>query len=78
MSKRKPPSQRPERKMDETASAIVRQREEDKAAKAAKPGRLVSDDLKSQADRARTSAGPLKPVGMSGAPSNRRQKMGGG
>lgn len=78
MAKRKPPSQRPEKQMNETAQAIARLREQAESDKAAKAGRLVSDDLKAQAHQARNATAPVKPGGGVTTPSTRRQKSGGG
>lgn len=77
MPKRVPPSRRPEKQMDETARAIARLREKADAEKAADPGKLVSDDLKSQADLARDLTGPMKAGRGVPAPTMRRQKTGG-
>jgi hypothetical protein len=44
MSKRKPPSKRPERKLDETAKAIARVREDAKPEKPADTGQYPSEN----------------------------------
>jgi hypothetical protein len=77
MPKRKPPSRRPEKQMDETARAIARLREEADAEKAAETGKLVTDDLKSQAEHTRNLTGPMKTGRGAPAPVVRRQKTGG-
>jgi hypothetical protein len=74
MAKRKPPSQRPELKMDETALALARQREEAKLAKTPKTTRLMSDELKSQISRNATSY--RKAIGVAPSSSTKRQKKG--
>ena len=78
MPKRKPPSQRPERQMDETARAIARMREESKETKAA-------DEDRPAASKSKPAIGPSgritdrpKPGGPVVNASTKRPKMGGG
>jgi hypothetical protein len=79
ISKRKPPSQRPERKLDDMAKAIARVREEAKPEKAAEPGRLANDASKPHLAHLAKGLGPRqKPGGPAVAPSTKRPKMGGG
>jgi hypothetical protein len=78
ISKRKPPSQRPELKKDETAQAIARLREEAKAAKSSKEDRPASGAKTSKMGLAANSAGPPKAGGGAPAPSSRRRKAFGG
>lgn len=80
ISKRKPPSQRPERKLDDTARAIARVREEAKAEKApeSEPGRPSSDASKPHLAHLAKGLGPRKPGGPAVSPSTKRPKMGGG
>ena len=77
--KRKPPSQRPERQMDETAQAIARMREEARAAKSA------GEERPAATNKTRPGIGPVgkitdrpKPGGPVVNASTKRPKMGGG
>jgi hypothetical protein len=79
ISKRKPPSQRPERKLDDTAKAIARVREEAKAEKSPEPERPASDASKLRLAHLAKALGPRqKPGGPAVSPSTKRPKMGGG
>ena len=79
IAKRKPPSQRPERKLDDTAKAIARVREEAKAEKPPEPGRPASDASKPHLAHLAKALGPRqKPGGPAVSPSTKRPKMGGG
>jgi hypothetical protein len=81
IAKRKPPSQRPERKLDDTAKAIARARDEAKAEKAAESessARPASDVTKPHLARLAKGLAPTKPGGPPPAPSTKRPKMGGG
>jgi hypothetical protein len=74
LPKRKPPSQRPELKKDETAEAIALARAEAKSDKAEdeKGSRMVSDDLRSQAG---SRAGePARATKVAPAPQAKRPK----
>jgi hypothetical protein len=77
IAKRKPPSQRPERKLDETAKAIARARDEAKAEKPSEPSH-ASDASKPQLAHLAKGLGPRKPGGPVVTPSTKRPKMGGG
>jgi len=77
IAKRKPPSQRPENQMDETAQAIARLREEAKGEKADKPGRAEAQDLKSKLAHAPAGAGNRKAPQVAPQSATRRQKSGG-
>jgi hypothetical protein len=72
MSKRKPPSQRPERKLDDTAKAIARSREDAKAEKPDEPRR--SEGRTSQMGRLVKSITPRKEPGPAPSPSTKRPK----
>ncbi len=72
--KRKPPSQRPERKLDETARAIARAQEEAKAKKSSEAGRSASDETKSHTAQARKGGGPAKAVGPVAGPTGKRPR----
>ncbi len=74
ISKRKPPSQRPERKLDETALAIARLREDAKPDKSSRPDRLASDDLKVKRGLAQNVTGHPKAVGGAPSASTKRPK----
>jgi hypothetical protein len=76
ISKRKPPSQRPELKKDETALAIARMREEAKAAKPTKSDRALSAASKARMSRAGSGMG--FPSSNAAAPpaATKRQKSG--
>jgi hypothetical protein len=78
ISKRKPPSQRPERKLDDTARAIARVRDESKPEKSAEPGRAASDASKPHLAHLAKGLGPRKPGGPAVSPSTKRPKTGGG
>jgi hypothetical protein len=79
ISKRKPPSQRPERKLDDTARAIARVREEAKPEKSDEPARAASDASKPHLAHLAKALGPRqKAGGPSVTPSTKRPKMGGG
>jgi hypothetical protein len=78
IAKRKPPSQRPERKLDDTAKAIARIREEAKPEKSGEPGHAASDASKPHLAHLAKSLGPRKPGGPAITPSTKRPKMGGG
>ena len=76
--KRKPPSQRPERKLDETALAIARELEATRVAKPSESGRPASQ-------KSRPEVGPVgkiparrKSVGPAVTPSTKRKTGGGG
>ncbi|WP_435016536.1 hypothetical protein TA3x_004105 [Tundrisphaera sp. TA3] len=76
--KRKPPSQRPERQLDDTARAIQRMAQEARAAK-------DPEETKEVKPKSRPSIGPVgkitdrpKPGGPVVSPSTKRPKMGGG
>lgn len=78
ISKRKPPSQRPERKLDDTARAIARVREEAKPEKSAEPTH-ASDASKPHLAHLAKALGPRqKAGGPAVTPSTKRPKMGGG
>ena len=78
ISKRKPPSQRPERKLDDTARAIARVREEAKPEKSDEPAR-ASDASKPHLAHLAKALGPRqKAGGPAVTPSTKRPKMGGG
>ena len=73
--KRIPPSQRPERKLDDTAKAIARIRDEAKEAKAAEAERAGSENPKSFASHELgSSVGPRKGTGPAPMPSTKRPK----
>lgn len=77
ISKRKPPSQRPERKLDETARAIARAQEDAKAKKAPAEERSAANDTKSKIGGMRNALGPVKAVGPVAGPANNRPKKAG-
>ncbi len=72
MPKRKPPSQRPEMKKDETAEAIAQARAEARADKEPvdKASRMVSDDLKAGS----RGSEPAKATKVAPAPQAKRPK----
>lgn len=72
MSKRKPPSQRQERKLDDTARAIARSQEGEKAKKPDEPRR--SEGNTSHLGRLAKSLTPRKEPGPAPAPSTKRPK----
>ena len=72
--KRKPPSQRPEMKMDETASAIARLRDDAKPDKATKADRLASDASKSAMSHAVRGNDPRKANSVAPSTSTKRPK----
>lgn len=77
--KRKPPSQRPELKRDETAEAIARLREEGKAENKPEKANRLAAAAKPQASHVPTnSAGHRKSAQAAPAPTTKRQKSGGG
>jgi hypothetical protein len=78
IAKRKPPSQRPELKLDETAAAIARLREEAKAPKPSKEDRLASDETKSSLGGIQSGASLRKASALPASTATRRQKTGGG
>ncbi len=76
--KRIPPSQRPERKMDDVARAIARDVEEAKAAKAADAERAASERPKFGRDQQMgPGIGPRKSRGPTPETSTKRPKTGG-
>jgi hypothetical protein len=78
IAKRKP-SQRPERKLDDTAKAIARVREEAKAEKSPEPDRPASDASRPHLAHLAKALGPRqKAGGPVVTPSTKRPKMGGG
>ncbi|MDR3632781.1 MAG: hypothetical protein P4L84_03040 [Isosphaeraceae bacterium] len=77
ISKRKPPSKRPERKLDDTAKAIARVQEDAKAKKSAESARSGSDESKVHMSQLRKGIGPVKAVGPVAAPSTKRPKKAG-
>ena len=72
MSKRKPPSERPERQLDETARAIARSQENAKARKTDEPPRPGVSA--SRLDRLAKSIKPRKVSGPAPMPSTKRPK----
>ncbi len=78
MANRKPPSQRPELKMDETAKAIARIREDAKAVKSAESGAPALDGSKPKMRQQAQNLGPQKAGGVASSHSTKRQKSGGG
>ncbi len=76
--KRKPPSQRPERKLDETAQAIARDLDETKAAKSADAERTAPRSSKPEAGPVGKITARRKSVGPAVTPSTKRPKTGGG
>ena len=73
--KRVPPSQRPERKLDDVARAIASLVEETKAAKSADHGRASSADLQANG----SPKGITKPANAQpSVPTMKRRKTGGG
>ena len=72
--KRKPPSQRPERKLDETAQAIARDLEETKAAKAPEVGRPAPKKSKPEIGPVGKITARRKSVGPAVTPSTKRPK----
>lgn len=76
ISKRKPPSQRAEQKKDETALAIARMREEAKAEKTPKPGRLASAVTKPPITHAETGTGHRMSNAAASSVRTKRQKSG--
>ena len=71
MSKRKPPSQRAERKLDETAKAIARVRDE---AKPDKPTEQSQYNTENRAKSGSLGAGATVKKVQSNAPASKRQK----
>ena len=76
--KRKPPSQRPERQLDETAQAIARDREEARAEKSPEAGRPASAVSRPQTGPVGKITARRKSVGPAVTPSSKRPKTGGG
>jgi hypothetical protein len=76
--KRKPPSQRPERKLDETAQAIARDLEETRSAKSSEAGRPASQKSRPEAGPVGKITARRKAVGPVVTPSTKRPKTGGG
>lgn len=74
MAKRKPPSQRPERVMDETAKAIAREREEAKGEKLDGPAKLAQ--AKPTSGRLAQSVPSRKVEAPPAFPSTKRPKTG--
>ncbi len=74
IAKRKPPSQRPELKMDETATAIARLREEAKTDNSEKSERPELQDSKSKMGRAGNATAPRKAGGGAPSVTTRRPK----
>ncbi len=72
--KRKPPSQRPELKMDETALAIARQAEDARTAKAARPNRLMPANLSQKPELVINDSGRRRVGGIAPSPSTKRPK----
>ena len=76
MAKRVPPSQRPERQLDEVAKAIARAKDEAKAEKTAEIERQAADGSKQRSNY--SSSGnlttPRKPTGPVVATSTKRPK----
>jgi hypothetical protein len=72
MSKRKPPSKRQERKLDDTAKAIARSREDAKAEKPDEPQR--PEGTTSFLGRLVKSIAPGKVTGPAPSPSTKRPK----
>lgn len=72
--KRKPPSQRPENKLDETAKAIARMRDEARPAKSSETARKAARDQKPHSsDALGRNSGQAPPPS-----TTRRRKTGGG
>lgn len=71
MSKRKPPSQRSERQMDDTAKAIARLREDEKPDRAAESER--AEGLRPTQGHSEHGVGPRKAGGLA-PPAGRRRK----
>jgi hypothetical protein len=78
IAKRKPPSQRPERKLDETAKAIARAREEAKPDRSSDEPSVASDDARPHRGHIGNILGPKKTSGPAPSPSTKRPKTGGG
>jgi hypothetical protein len=76
--KRKPPSQRPERKLDETAQAIARDLEETRTAKSPETGRSASQKSRPEVGPVGKITARRKAVGPAVTPSTKRPKTGGG
>lgn len=75
ISKRKPPSQRPERKRDATAEAIASARESQKADKAAAPRKSDVGNHQSFAGRSGNTGTRPDLGGRSPIPSTKRPKQ---
>src|SRR5258705_1321039 len=75
ISKRKPPSQRPERKMDATARAIADAREQSEADKPVGPKRSREAGPMAQASRGRGMGGRPVSGGPAPSPSTKRPKQ---
>ncbi|WP_435011421.1 hypothetical protein P12x_002730 [Tundrisphaera lichenicola] len=76
--KRKPPSQRPERKLDETAQAIARDLEEARASKSPETDRPATRKSKPEIGPVGKITARRKSVGPAVTPSTKRPKTGGG
>src|SRR3954470_4361732 len=74
IAKRKPPSRRPERQLDETARAIARSREITGADKSPETPRTGGNDPQSMTGRTARSKGHLKSSGPVVSPSTKRPK----
>ena len=72
MAKRRPPSKRPERVLDDTARAIASERDDQKDKKSDEPQH--SDGLKSSLGRLAKSVPPRQANGPAPSPINRRPK----
>lgn len=78
IAKRKPPSSRPERQLDETAKAIARSREATGVDKSQEAPRTAGHDTQSMASRGSRTKGHLKSSGPVVSPSTKRPKAPGG
>jgi hypothetical protein len=76
--KRKPPSQRPERKLDETALAIARELEATRVAKPSESGRPASQKSRPEVGPVGKITARRKSVGPAVTPSTKRKTGGGG
>ena len=74
MAKRKPPSQRSERQLDETAKALARTRDEAKAEKDAEAARLASEDTRQNIDHTAKGTSFRKSVTPTPFASTKRPK----
>lgn len=79
ISMRKPPSQRTERHLDDTAKAIARLREDAKPDKASEEGQSPTGDLsKPRLSHVAKGSAPRKPTGPAISPITKRSKKMGG